>query len=227
MKKISLVLMMCCIYIAGISAQVSQERSVGTFNGISVCCGIEVLLSEGQSSKIIVKANQNTLSKVKTEVKGNTLHIGFDRSANNRNDKVSVYVTAKNLVLLEANASGQIKGMSDINAKDIRMHTNSAGGITLNLKADNVICESNSAGTINLTGTAAYAKVSNNSASSINMRHFTANRADVSSNSGASISIGVKDQIKAHANSGGSVKYYGNPSKSDISSNSGGSVKKK
>jgi len=226
MKKIVLVLLMC-IYVAGICAQTSEQRNVGSFNSINVCCGIELFLTEGKSSTIVVKANPDILSKIETEVKGNTLNIGIKGNTGNNKGKITVYVTAKDLMALSANSGSQIKGASDINAKDIKIQANSGAGVTLNLKANKVTCESNSAGSINLTGAADFVKASNNSGASINMKDFLATTADASSNSGASIQIRVKSEIKAHANSGGRIQYYGNPPKTHVSSNSGGSIQKK
>ncbi|MDU1905076.1 MAG: head GIN domain-containing protein [Dysgonomonas sp.] len=227
MKKSVLILLMCCIYLTGIYAQTSEQRNVGNFNGINVCCGIEVFLTEGKSSTIVVNANPDVLPKVKTEVNGNTLNIGFKNNISNIKGKVTIQVTAKDLIYLGVNSGSKIKGASAINAKDIKLQANSGAGITLDLKANNVTCESNSAGSINLIGSADLVKASNNSAASINMKDFVVTTADVSSNSGASIQISVKKEIKAHANSGGRIQYYGNPPKAQVSSNSGGSIQKK
>lgn len=228
MKKLSLIVILCCICAAKICAQTTQKRNVGNFNSINACCGIQVLLTQGESFSVTVEAEPNLISDVKTDVKGQNLNISIDTKKWNRNrGKITVRVTAKDLVKLEANSAAKIKGMNTINAKDIKLSVNSAAKIDLDLKANNVTCDGNSAGSINLTGEALYVKASNNSAASFNLKNFLTTKADVSSNSAASIDIAVKDEIKAHANSGANIKYYGNPSRKDISSNSGGSVKKK
>lgn len=227
MKKISSIVFVCCLSIVSLCAQTTQKRSVGSFNSIDVCCGIQVLLTEGSSSSVTVEANSNIISDVKTEVKGRTLNISFNNQRNKNNKgKIVVHVTAKDIEKLDSGSGSKIEGTNTINAGNIKLNVNSAGQINLDLKANDVVCNGNSAGTITLRGEAVSVKASNNSASSFNLKGFQTTNADISTNSGASVDITVKSEIKAHANSGAHVRYYGNPSKTDISSNSGASVKR-
>lgn len=227
MKKISFLSLLVSLSVISLSAQMTQKRNVSSFSSINVCCGIEVVLAQGSSESVTVEANPDDISYVKTDVKGKTLNIGFDNNRKNRRGKVKVRVTAGNLDKLEANSSGKIEGTNTITAGDIKLNVNSSGKINLDLEAKNVKCDGNSAGSMKISGKADYVKVSNNSASSINLQGLKAVRAEASSNSGASIDITVSDQIKAHANSGATVRYYGNPTRKDVSSNSGGRVQHK
>lgn len=227
MKKFGSILVLCCLSIIGIYAQTTEKRNVGSFNGIDVCCGIKVLLTQGSSSSVEVEAKSENIQYVKTEVKGNTLYITFDNKKKcDKKGSITVYVTANDIKKLEANSAGIIEGTNTIHARNIKLDVNSAGLIKLDMKADNVVCKGNSAGKITLKGEAQALTADNNSAASFDLKGLEAVKADVSSNSAASIDLNVKTEVNANANSGARIRYYGNPSLTNVASNSGGSVKK-
>jgi hypothetical protein len=220
----------CCLFTVAACAQDKQTetRPVESFNGINVCCGIRVYLTEGKSSTITVKALPDDMKDLVTEVKNGILKISYKKTKIKfkKNNRIEVYVTAENLSSLEAGAGGSIEGTGDIRAKDIKINAGSGGQVGLNLKAENVTCHSNSGGNIKLTGSATTADLSANSGGVIDLKEMTVDKAAADANSGGVVRINVVDEMIASANSGGIITYYGNPPKVDKSSNSGGIIKK-
>jgi hypothetical protein len=232
--RTSILGLLACLFITTANAedkQTTERRTVTSFNGIHVCCGIDLYLTEGESSEIIVTAKPDEITSVITEVKNGVLSVSFKNSKKNSNfkrrNKVSVYVTAQNLISLEASAGGSIEGTSDIHAKDIRLTTSSGGDVQLRLDAENITCHASSGGDVKLKGAATTAHLSANSGGDLQLKDLTAGTVIADANSGGDIEIRVVEEITANASSGGGVKYYGNPAKKAVSSSSGGSVKNK
>lgn len=213
----------------------TKEITVDPFTGIRACCAIDVYITEGQSSTVLVKADSENLPKVKIDVIDGTLHISQDsnqtdislNSLKKDKRKIIVYVTAQGLMSLEVDAAAKITGQTTIKAENIKLKADAMGAINIDLKANNLTCKSDAMGNITLNGTASYAKVSADSMGKVDLKGMTVGKADVKADSMGSVDITVKDELKAYAASMGKVNYYGTPSKKETSSDSMGKVKQK
>lgn len=151
-----------------------------------------------------------------------------------------VLVTEKNLQLVTSSA-GEIEGSfkaaeikigassgaevkGSFHASKIEMNASSAGEIegqvsTIELKAD-----ASSGADIDLKGEAAKSRMIASSAGSIDAEELIAQTADATASSGADIRLHCTKEIRATASSGGSIRYSGNPTSTQIVHSSGGSV---
>jgi hypothetical protein len=66
--------------VVGSDRLVEETRVVGDFTGISVAAGILVKVEAGDRSAIALRGEDNVLPHVRTEIKGSTLEIGFERN---------------------------------------------------------------------------------------------------------------------------------------------------
>lgn len=233
MKKSNIVLLLFCFITISIYGRniITQERTIGVFSGISVCCGIDVYLSEGSSRTLTVETDAETMERVEAFVDKGVLHISVKKKDSEwfkrNNNSIAVYVKASNLTYINASSGSDIKGQTDIKAKDIEISAGSAGDIELTLYAVNVKCSAGSGSDIKLKGKATYANISASSGSDILMEDFSVLKADAKASSGSDINITVKEEINAKANSGADIDYYGNPTIVNVSSSSGGSITRK
>lgn len=232
MRKLRLILILCCIFSLNVSGQNStQERRPGSFSGINVCCGIEVNITDNRSSGIKLEGNPEVLDAVKTEVKNGVLNITFDnnkrRKLNDKNIKVKVDVPVYNYNKLEASSGGFIKGQTELSCKKIKLGASSGGQISVKLNSDEIACSVSSGAGVTVSGNSLSATLSASSGGSINMSKMEAGKVSASASSAGGITVCAKDEIKANASSGGSINYYGNPVVNSVSSSSGGSINKK
>lgn len=230
MKKITLLLIFCVLVSIGSFAQNSvQDRSIKGFSSLSVCCGINVHLSEGSTPALKVSAPSDIIDKVLTKVKGNTLEISFEKNTNNnrKKGKIDVYLTVANeLNAINTSSASSVDGDYLLIGKNMDLSASSGGDINLRLRLENLKVSASSGANMNLKGNALSVKVSASSGSSVKMKDLIATTAKVATSSGASLNLAVQDEIDADASSGGSIIYYGSATKSNISKSSGGSVKR-
>ncbi|MDU1905380.1 MAG: DUF2807 domain-containing protein [Dysgonomonas sp.] len=233
MKKLVGILLVFVFFSSFLSVNASvvkEERKVGSFSGVSSCCGIEVYITEGSSSTIRVEADNAIINDIVTKVKGGVLDISIKSDIfNNRRiqGKMKVYVSAKNLSSIHASSSSKIIGSGKFKGENVEIRASSAGDIILDITAEKITCKVSSGANATVKGSASYANISASSGSNAKMKEMVVNKADVSASSGSDVEIWVKENIKARASSGSSISYYGSPARSDVSSSSGANIKKK
>lgn len=194
----------------------SENRSVGSFNGIDACCGVDVYISEGNSSTVKVETNyEEYLSLIKTKVKKGELKISFnikDMATKKPNNMwIKVYITASNLTTIHASSGSDIMGSTPLLAKDIKISASSGSDIKLELTTTTLECSSSSGSDIKISGKASYASLKASTGSDINLRGMTIGTVDASASAGSDIVVNVVDAINAKASGGADVTFRGNP----------------
>ncbi len=218
MKKL-VIIILCTAVTMTVSAQkwktvkaegpiVKKERSIGEFSGIDVSTGINVYLTQGQSSKLTVEAEENLHDYIQTEVKGDVLHV-FTKVNIKGSKSKKVYVSMDVINSLTTSSAGDIIGESAMEVDDIELIASSAGDISLELNAKSVNADCSSAGDINLEGKAGYLKATASSAGDLNAGDLKVKEAKVSASSSGSIMVNVSDKLYARASSSGDVRYTG------------------
>ena len=208
------------------NAQSSQTRSIGSFTGVKVAEGVDVYLKKGDKESIRVEVTGTSVDNVITEISGSYLKVHMKDGKHISNFDAKVYVTYVKLDRLSASSAGSIFSEETIKTSTLEVGASSAGSIDISLDADAVTASSSSAGEVELRGKTKSLEVDANSAGEVDAYDLEAQRVIAESNSAGSIKINVIDDLNANANSGGSIRYRGNPNKSITTSNSGGSVKK-
>jgi hypothetical protein len=206
-------------------AQTTETRVIDSFRGIKSSQAIDVYLKKGAKESVKVEATGTSLSNVLTEVTGSYLKISM-REGNYKNNNVKVYVTYVNLEKISASSASNVYSEGTINASNFEINISSAASVEVNLDVKNLTLDASSAGDAVLEGKAQSITVEANSAGDVDAYGLESEVVSASANSGGSVKVNVIKVLDAHAKSGGSVRYRGNPTKTNTSANSGGSVKK-
>lgn len=205
---------------------VKQDRDIDDFTGVQACCSLTVELRQGSSYSVEVEAESNLQEYIKTERRGSTLEIGFERNTNIKTtEPITVYVTLPELEYVGASSSAKLMGKTDFRGDDLELDVSSSGSITLDFSGEEVEAEASSGGKIELTGTVSFVDCDASSGSRISAGDCKARRARADVSSGAGITVHATEEVNADASSGGSVRYLGNPGAVDADTSSGGSVR--
>jgi hypothetical protein len=207
-------------------SQASEERKVENFRGVKVSEAIDVYLKKGDKESVKVEVTGTKLSNVVTEVAGSMLRIHM-QSGNYRDRKnVKVYVTYITLERVSASSASSVFSTGTIKANQFDINVSSAASVEISLEATTTTLSASSAGDIVLQGKSKSLEVEASSAADINCYDFECESINANASSAGDIKINVTKALDAHASSGGSVRYRGNPAKINTGSSSGGSVKK-
>lgn len=210
---------------SGAVAQQTETREVGSFSGVKVAEGIDVFLSEGEKEQVRVEVEGTDPSNIVTEVAGAYLKVHM-HDGRYRSVDAKVYVTYVNLDKLTASSAGNIYSEGTLRANSLEISASSAGSVEVSIDAENADVSSSSAGDVELKGKARNISFEAASAGEIDAYDLQADEVEAEASSAGSIKLSVKESLQAHASTGGSIRYRGNPDRSNTNSSTGGSVKK-
>jgi hypothetical protein len=129
----------------------TRERRVSDFSGIKISCSADVFLKQGNSNAVTVRADENLIDMIETDVRGDVLNIDID--GNIRNVEVlEVYVTVKNLQKVLINGSGDIESENAITGVDFEIQINGSGDVELELDVKNLETKINGSGDVEVSG---------------------------------------------------------------------------
>ena len=227
MKKV-MILFISVLLLGAAYGQQKEERKLGDFDEIKVSNAINLYLKQGNETKAVVEVDGIDLNKVETEVSGGTLKIYIHNNSNNfrRSMHVKVYVTYKSLEGISASSASDVYSESVIKSERLELSVSSAASMELDLDVNYLDMSASSAGDLELSGEAGKVDGAASSAGDIDAFDLVCKSATLRASSAGDIKINITEEIEARASSGGSVKYKGNPSKSNTDSSSGGSVRK-
>lgn len=206
-------------------AQQTETRKVGSFSGIKVTEGIDVFLQQGEQEQVKIEVDGTDPANIITEISGSYLKVHM-KDGRYRSVDAKVYVTYTRLDKLSASSAGNIYSDDPLRANTLEISAGSAGSVEVTIDAGTVSVSASSAGDVELKGRAHSISLEASSAGEIEAYDLKAANVEAEASSAGSIKISVKESLKARASSGGSIRYRGNPERSDTNSSSGGSVKK-
>lgn len=202
-----------------------EERALPPFKALKAGEAIEVYLKKGDDEQVRIETEGVDIEKVITDVSGQTLKIYMERG-NYKNRKVKAYVTFKSLEEINCNSAADIQGESIIEGDHLRINVNSAANVRLEVKVNGLDIKVTSSGELNISGSAKRTNVDISSAGDLNAYNLISEHTTINVSSGGVAKVTASKELNAKANSGGNIRYKGNPDKKNIHSNSGGSVSK-
>ena len=111
----------CTYAIKGIKGDgnvVKQERDVSNFKGIDVGGAFKVFLTQGDTEKLVLEADQNLMDVIETDVRAGVLRIKTSEDINNATE-LNVYITFKDLNELDISGACDLMGENKFKLDDI------------------------------------------------------------------------------------------------------------
>ncbi len=221
-----------------------ETRTTGEFNEIVVSRGLNVYISQGDVTKVVVKADENLLEIIETRTEGDKLVVTAKENIRRAESK-KVFVTTPKITEIKSSSGSNVYSETKITAKDLELSTSSGSNMTLEINAENVDASASSGSNIKLQvesrrlessasagsnikieGTSDFFSAKVSSGANIKAKDLTTEKCESNASSGGNIWITVTEDLTAKASSGGNVFYAGNPQNKNIENSSGGNVKK-
>ncbi|WP_321369219.1 head GIN domain-containing protein [uncultured Draconibacterium sp.] len=215
-----------CIFTPSINGNgnvVEQERHLSDFDEIKVSRGMNVYITQGNETKVLVKADENLLEVIETEVVGDVLEVKATSNIRRSKEK-KVFVTLPKVESIKASAGSNVYSENEISSKSIEISASAGSNIRLRIKTQEANVSASAGSNINLEGQTEnfYGKAS--AGSNIKAGELKTSNTEAKVSAGANIWISTKNKLQASANSGGNVFYSGDPTDTDINKSSGGNV---
>jgi len=212
--------------VSGNGKVIQQDRNVSGISGIKVATGIDAIITQGDAESLTVKADENLMDYIKTEVVDGILKIYTEKNIRHAKEK-KVYLTYKKLNSIDISSAGDVQGNNTLVTDNLDIEMSSAGDLDLAVQADKVEITISSAGDASLSGKTNYFKADLSSAGDLKAFDLETKSADVSVSSAGTANIFVTDEADFRCTSAGNINYKGEPRIKNISTSSAGSVNKK
>ncbi len=196
----------------------------GEFTNIEVSQGIDVQVTQSDAVSIEVKADDNIVDLITTDITDGTLKIALEKSVKNTKSK-QVFVSLPQIESLRTSSGASIKSKNTLLVKDLETKASSGSEIKINVEAERITCNSSSGSEIEVKGKALKLEAESSSGSDIEADELLTNDVTAKSSSGSSIDVYPILNLDAKASSGSNIKYHNTPKTLSKATSSGGSVR--
>lgn len=192
--------------VRGSGAVVSEKREVQDFDQINLKGSMDVRVTRADEFRCIVKADDNIIPLILTEVRGPSLHISV-KGSYSTSQKIAVILELPKLSEIVLSGSGDVNAV-DVILDDALLKIAGSGDITATGVAKNIVAEINGSGSLNLA--------------SLKVDHV-----DVAVNGSGDAAVWATESLNAKVNGSGDIIYSGDPEKIDRAVNGSGDIVKK
>jgi hypothetical protein len=210
----------------------AEKRSVGSFHGIEVATGIELVITEGTTEEVAVSASTIEFrDKIVTKVESGILKIYYDNKLGAVNKKkvshdLKAYVSYKTLDALDATTGAEVEIDGILKSSSLDMKANTGAQIKGQVDISNLKVSQNTGSKVTLSGKAGKLEVDGDTGSKFFGEDMSTTDCSAKVSTGAQITVAAESGLNAKASTGGWIKYKGNAAVREIKTNTGGSVKK-
>jgi hypothetical protein len=200
-----------------------EVRDCSKFDAISVTRGMNVYVTQGPETRVVVKADENLLDYIETDVSDRTLKVTCTKGIRNATSN-KVFVTVPNLEMVKATAGSNFFTETPVKISTLEIKASAGSNIHFNMEEGEADVSASSGSNVFLSGNTKSMKAKANSGSNIKAGELQTGTVEARVSSGANIWLNVTSNLSARASSGGNIFYTGTPSQTDISKSSGGNV---
>ena len=126
---IAVQLLQSCVFSTGnFGPSVEEERNVGNFKELRVSSGIDITLSQGNVTRVVIIADEDVIDDVNSEVIGNELRLSVDGNWFRRG-RVEARITFVDLESLDVSAGSDAESESNPFGRLPFVHIRSTGCI--------------------------------------------------------------------------------------------------
>lgn len=191
---------------------ITQERELIEVSAIKVDYPAQVVVRQGDRQSVLVEAEDNLLTGLKTQVHDGTLQVFYkpDETRHvNPTKPVKITIVVKYLDDLQMNSTGEniIEGLK---VEELNLSLSGAGNTRLNeVSLQNLSVNLSGAGSMTASGIADNLALDISGFGSFNGKQLHSQSANVELSGAGSATVWVDDQLDAQISGAGSVNYYG------------------
>jgi len=209
-----------------------QKREVGSFHGIEVGTGVELIITEGTSEEVAVSAATEAFrDKIVTKVENGILKIHYDNkigSVNKRKESkyLKAYVSYKKLDMLHATTGAEVEINGTLQSSSLDMEATTGAIIKGRGDISSMKVDQSTGSRITVSGKAGKLEIEGSTGSKFVGEELATTDCNVEVSTGAQVTVTAENALEIKANTGGVVKYKGNASIREIKTRTGGTVTK-
>ncbi len=186
---------------------VSEERQVESFSGIEVGGAFNVMITQGENQRVVVKTDENLMEHIFTEVKNNTLKLSSKGLRNPT--QLDVYITNPHFTAFEVSGAAELRSENTISEPVMTINASGASHIELDLNVENLTTEASGASFVKLSGNASSHNVTSSGASEIKAGKLQTTTTYADASGASDISVWATQKIDKQTSGAGSISIAG------------------
>ena len=204
---------------------VKQERDVSNFKGIDVGGAFKVYLTQGETEKLVVEADQNLMDVIETDVRAGVLKIKTSDDIKDATE-LNIYITFKDLNELDISGACDLIGENKFKLNDIDIDCSGASEVDMKFSATSVDIDCSGASNVDFYGSAESVNMDLSGASKIDAGDFEVEKYDIDVSGASSGKIYVTGELSVEVSGAANLKYKGDPKILEHDVSGAGSLRK-
>lgn len=214
--------------ITGNGKLITENRNLSDYDKIDVAGSFDVILVKGNEGAISIKADENLMEYIETEVKNGHLKIQQKKGYQLKSTKTIVITVAFEMIdAISLAGSGNVHSADVLNAADLILNLAGSGEINLPVSAKNLTSHIAGSGNIKLSGNSDVLRSEIAGSGTLEGDNLKATVSHINIAGSGNVKIHAISEIHANIVGSGDVIYTGNPTIEKSKSIGSGSIRKK
>lgn len=191
-----------------------EVRKVSKFKGVDVGSAFEVRLEKG-SQEVVLKADENVLRHIKTEVHKGVLKVYLNKDIG-KTTVLNLTISMPELNYLNVHGAADLKGDDTFSSEKLHIEASGASSIDIAAKVEALVCNISGASDVKIEGRADEIGISASGASEFDGDDMKAEHGKVMASGSSSVEVHLTSSIHVHATGASSVSCDGSPDEKDV-----------
>lgn len=207
---------------------VEVRNVVGSFNSIVISSAIDLIISQSNSTAVAVSASEaKYVDGITTEVRNNTLYIGYKSNMGWGAKYMRAYVSVPTLMKIGASGACNVKTEGTFKTDDLEIVLSGSSDFKGAVKVTNLKLIASGSSDFVISGSATNLRAGLSGASDLKAFELSADYCDVSASGASDIQILVNKELKAAASGASDIFYKGEGVVKSISASGASDIKKR
>ncbi|HVF97373.1 MAG TPA: head GIN domain-containing protein [Flavisolibacter sp.] len=234
MKKLLFLLMPVFATGVAISQKVINDpnaeiRKTGSFTGVSVSSGIDLVLSAGEEAVAVSADKTADRNRIHTEVENGILKIWYESNSGISiqwgEKNLKAYVSYKTLKSLKASGGSDVDVDGTIKTSELRLDISGGSDFKGAVETENLRVNQSGGSDIHISGKANTLSVDASGGSDFNGYNLVTEICDLEASGGCDIEITANKELSARASGASDIHYKGKPNLKEARASGASSVK--
>lgn len=191
---------------------ISETRTLTDFSGLDLRNSANVYVTQGNVQEVKIEAEDNIIPLIQTDIRNGQLII-TSRDKFNPAMPVNIYITVKDLSLIELSGSGNIITPGEFHCDHINMRLMGSGDIRMTLDAGALKATVSGSGNINLSGRSLESDIRISGSGDVRAEGMRTFMSSVSITGTGNTRVDVNDELYVNITGSGNVYYVTEPGK--------------
>ena len=200
--------------VVGSNNIITQEKQLSAYDRIEVLGSYNVIFTDGEVGKIKIKAPDNILPLIQTEVSDGLLKIGAEKNRYKVKEPIIIYVPVDSrLKQVDIKGSADIYSEKNLETKALNVDIYGSGDVRLQVEASALALKIDGSGDIRVGGKTDNLSININGSGDVEVPNLKAEKAAISISGSGDVSAYVTEDVDISIAGSGDVIIKGNPKK--------------